>query len=292
MTKKIFLFIVFLFSHSFSQPVLKDSIYILKDCDFLRDSSIERYFITPEVKIGNIIPIGNSLIDELPVALKSVEEIEHSIYFDPFVLKLYTKPRYDIVLGFEIDANGNVENFSVIKGAHNQFNSSILDALENIQFRPAIYNGSKIKLKVSIDIKINFVFEKYFQDTLKVERKLDYFSSNNIRAFTKFIAERNIPDEVIWSRKAETDIEQNIIYLLRVGMIDAPINTEKQKELTKRYGFDYLYLGCVIPYGYQAYNNKMMEYLNKLNGVGWYQEFWEEYIELTNEEREEMYKVK
>ena len=286
------LFFVFIFNQFCLQASQTDTIYVLTNCEFLKDSSDERYFITPIVKIDTIIAEKNSLYDALPIPLKTYQDIEQSITFMPVILKLFLESELEIILNLEIDENGEIDNFRFIKQTNKNFETLIIDSLVKVQFRPATYGNKNIKLNVIMPIKINFLFENYFQDTLRVEKELSYFNSNKLRAFNKFIAEKFIPNEIIWSRKAEKDIANQKIYLLRTGMIDAPINTEKQKELTENYGFNYIYLGCVIPDGYNGYNSTMMEYLNRLNGFGWYQKFWKEYIDLVNEEQNEMFKIK
>lgn len=286
------LFFVFVLNQFFLHASQTDTIYVLTDCKFLKDSSDERYFITPIVNIDTIIAEKNSLYDALPVPLKTYQDIEQSITFMPVILKLFLEPDLEIILNLEIDENGKIDNFRFIKQTNKNYESLIIDSLMKVQFKPATFGNKNIKLNIILPIKIRFIFNKYIPDILFFEKEITSLSREKLIAFKTFIAEKHIPDEVIWLRKAEKDIAEGKIHLLNVGMMEAPINTDEQIELTERYGFKYLYLGCVIPYGYQAYNDKMMEYLNKINGIGWFQEFWSEYVELVNKERDEMFRVK
>ena len=276
----ILLSIIFLFNYSYAESEIKDSIYILKNCDFLKDSANERYYVTPIVKIDTITADKNSPYDTLPIPLKTYKDIEHSITFLPVILKLFLKPELEIIINIEIKKNGSIGKIRFLKQTYEHFEQLILDSLRNVLFKPAIYKNEKINLNIIMAIKIYFNITKYIPDTLLVEKDITSLSHEIFKAFNKFIAEKHISNETIWQRKAEQDIVQGKARLFMGGMV---IETEKQKKLAKNYGFEFIYTGCITLQGYEVYNNRIMEYLNKINGNGWYQKFWEEYVELGHE---------
>jgi hypothetical protein len=98
---------------------------------------------------------------------------------------------------------------------------------------------------------------------------------------------KNLSSEEIWEQDAEKDISEGKIQLISIAGFEPFVDYKKQLELFHKYGFEATYMGCVRPQpGYEAYNKKMFEYLEKLNGKGWYSKFKEEYQELLKSETE------
>lgn len=98
---------------------------------------------------------------------------------------------------------------------------------------------------------------------------------------------KTLSGEEIWEQDAEKDISEGKIRLISIAGFEPFVDYKKQLELFHKYGFEATFMGCVRPQpGYEAYNKKMFEYLEKLNGKGWYSKFQKEYEELLRSERE------
>jgi len=79
---------------------------------------------------------------------------------------------------------------------------------------------------------------------------------------------------------AKRDIKDGRIQLVTYGL---PVdNWVEIKNITKKYGFEYVTMGCIVNnMGHEKYNDVMIEYLNKTNGKGWRNRMDKEIAELN-----------